>query len=456
MNQCSEGKKQTYICKGTILAWHQTLQHALHVDQVASDALPTLVPHRDHEQRSDQCHAIVKVPLKIRQAYASRFIRPDPLLSSRIIGRLAALQSSAELFRYRPVLPDCQRQIELYCRGQFPRVGMTKMPASQTSSTKIFVQMSGAPGSGKSTLARLLGSSIGGVVIDHDVLRSSLLKLDISFDQAAQQAYLLQWAIAQDITKQGFNVIVDSTCNYPEVIDQGSTLASQQGYAYWYVECQVRNIELLDKRLQTRTPMASQRTAVDCPPAAAQGSRAGEDARALFVKWIESPCRPDNNVVVVDSTGDTEKSGNSRKRGGKKARYSLHAEGEQLYTVIWMLRQHASRHCSWILHGSLSLGTSRSQSIDIYFRVNSHCLILGRLFIAFLDATWNMDGQGKKQVTYWFPHRLREAHVKEQCLEAWKLMCTRDHSPWCIIALCTPHVPSSANYLRKLGKTGPL
>ena len=50
--------------------------------------------------------------------------------------------------------------------------------------------MSDAPGSGKSTLAKLLGSSIYAVVIDHDVLKSSLLEYNtVSFDQASKFAY---------------------------------------------------------------------------------------------------------------------------------------------------------------------------------------------------------------------------------------------------------------------------
>jgi predicted kinase len=40
----------------------------------------------------------------------------------------------------------------------------------------MFIQMSGLPGSGESTIAKLLRQSIGGVVIDYDVIRSSLLE----------------------------------------------------------------------------------------------------------------------------------------------------------------------------------------------------------------------------------------------------------------------------------------
>lgn len=70
--------------------------------------------------------------------------------------------------------------------------------------------------------------------------------------------------------KQGFSVIVDGTCNFSEVLDQGSALVRQYGYSYWYV----------GRRLRAREPMTSQRAAVDQPSfaaaaAATQRSRDG-------------------------------------------------------------------------------------------------------------------------------------------------------------------------------------
>lgn len=169
----------------------------------------------------------------------------------------------------------------------------------------LLIQMSGMPGSGKSTLARLLRASLGGVVIDHDVLRSALLEdpTDTHFDQVAKQAYGLQWAVVEDMMKQGLHVIVDSTCNYQEVLDRGLELAGRYGFTYWYVECRVEDIDVLDERLRTRTPMRSQRTGVDCPPAAAVSARVGQDTRALFKR---TPFRPDRNTIMVDSTANLE------------------------------------------------------------------------------------------------------------------------------------------------------
>ena len=53
--------------------------------------------------------------------------------------------------------------------------------------------------------------------------------------------------------------------------------------------------------------MMSQRTGVDGPPAASvHGRQVAEDSRALFRTWIESPVRPKNNIIMVDSTGSPE------------------------------------------------------------------------------------------------------------------------------------------------------
>jgi len=40
----------------------------------------------------------------------------------------------------------------------------------------VFVQMSGLPGSGKSTLSREIAKRTGSIVIDHDIIKSALLR----------------------------------------------------------------------------------------------------------------------------------------------------------------------------------------------------------------------------------------------------------------------------------------
>lgn len=171
---------------------------------------------------------------------------------------------------------------------------------------KLLIQMSGAPGSGKSTVASLLAPSMNAVVINHDLIKAFFLENGISFDHSGKLTYIFDWRLAEDIIKQGWNVIIDSTCNYNEVLNQGIALAREYDYDYWYVECKADNIDLLDQRLHDRVPLRSQRTGVDRPPPDASAARHSEDNRALFKKWIEDPCRPTDNAIVVDSTGSPE------------------------------------------------------------------------------------------------------------------------------------------------------
>lgn len=173
---------------------------------------------------------------------------------------------------------------------------------------KLLVQMSGAPGSGKSTLANLLAqhSSINGVVINHDLIKSCFLDNGITFQKSAELTYNLQWVLAGDLLRQGRNVIVDSTCNYQETLNQGTALARRHGYDYAYVECvmSINDICMLEQRLRGRVALRSQRTSVDAEPGDvdADHSSSGGDALARYKTWIESPVRPDS-VIAVDATG---------------------------------------------------------------------------------------------------------------------------------------------------------
>jgi predicted kinase len=176
---------------------------------------------------------------------------------------------------------------------------------------KLIIQMSGAPGSGKSTIANQLARRIDGVVINHDLLKSFFLDTGTPFDQSAKLAYDLDWVLAEDLLKQGRSVIIDSVCNYGELLDKGAAVAKEYGCDYRIVQCKVADMELLDQRLRGRVAMRSQRTGVDQPPPDAVVDVGGlsEDQRKVFKeKFVNSVLPIASGVIVVDSSKSPEES----------------------------------------------------------------------------------------------------------------------------------------------------
>jgi predicted kinase len=167
---------------------------------------------------------------------------------------------------------------------------------------KLVIQMSGVPGSGKSTVAMALAKKIDAVAIDHDLLRSQLLESSIPFDQSAKLAYSLQWALGDNMLRQGRNIIFDSTCNYDEALARGLEIARKHDCEYKYVECRTRDFAMVEARLASRVPMRSQRTGVNNPPVdAAVGCESNEHPRVVFEKWMEKSVRPLSGAILVDS-----------------------------------------------------------------------------------------------------------------------------------------------------------
>ncbi|KAI1322256.1 P-loop containing nucleoside triphosphate hydrolase protein [Xylariaceae sp. FL0255] len=199
--------------------------------------------------------------------------------------------------------------------------GSDPNPSNPKINPRLLIQMSGPPGSGKSTLARRLANHpvIDAVVINHDLIKAFMLSQGgLDFEAASRLTYGLDWVLARDLLNQGRSVIVDTVCNYPEVVENGTALAKEKkeegrGVVYVYVECRLRDMQILDARLRGRTSLLSQRTGIEeIPKGKGQGNQAeaiipavvGSGA-ALFRKWMD-PVRPDGdhaeNIIVVDAT----------------------------------------------------------------------------------------------------------------------------------------------------------
>ncbi|WP_137791010.1 ATP-binding protein [Bacillus sp. E(2018)] len=126
----------------------------------------------------------------------------------------------------------------------------------------FFVQMSGFPGSGKSTLARELAKETGAVIIDHDIVKSSLLQTiagsSIDAKSTGAIGYHIDWSLIDSMLSQGKSVIFDSPCLYEEMIEKGTHLAKKHNVTYKYVECYLDNRTEINNRLRNRDRLISQ------------------------------------------------------------------------------------------------------------------------------------------------------------------------------------------------------
>lgn len=117
----------------------------------------------------------------------------------------------------------------------------------------FFLQMSGFPGSGKSTLSRHLSKLTGAIIIDHDIVKSSLLKSletnHIVADTVGKISYDIEWSLIDFHLSQGLSVIFDSPCFYTEMVEKGLALSKKHNVRYKYVECYLNNFKEIQIRL---------------------------------------------------------------------------------------------------------------------------------------------------------------------------------------------------------------
>ncbi|MEK4385553.1 AAA family ATPase [Solibacillus sp. FSL W7-1464] len=158
----------------------------------------------------------------------------------------------------------------------------------------LFVQMSGFPGSGKSTLSRQIAKRTGAVIVDHDIVKSSLLtsfeEIPIEKKLAGKIAYNVDWSLVEFHLSQGQNVVLDSPCLYQEMVERGIGLSKKYNAAYKYVECYLNDYQEINNRLQSRNRMVSQIEKAS--------------SEEIFKFTIENSKKPDEGSYIIVNTKD--------------------------------------------------------------------------------------------------------------------------------------------------------
>ena len=152
----------------------------------------------------------------------------------------------------------------------------------------FLLQMAGFPGAGKSTLAKEISKYIDVVIIDRDVIKSSMIESGVDLNIVADASYHVVFSLCKYYLGINKNVIIDTPCYYNETLENGIKIASEYNAEYKYIECRIEDFNAINYRLMTRERCISQ-------------IESAQEER--FLRALEKSKRPVNyEYLIVDSS----------------------------------------------------------------------------------------------------------------------------------------------------------
>ena len=122
----------------------------------------------------------------------------------------------------------------------------------------FLLQMAGFPGSGKSTLAKEISKYINAIVIDRDIIKSSMIESGVDLDIVASASYDVVFSLCKYYLGINKSVIIDTPCYYDDSLNNGINIANEYNAEYKYIECKVEDFEIVNNRLKYRERSVSQ------------------------------------------------------------------------------------------------------------------------------------------------------------------------------------------------------
>lgn len=127
----------------------------------------------------------------------------------------------------------------------------------------FLLQMAGIPGSGKSTLAKEISKHIDVVVIDRDIIKTSMMESNVDSDIINNASYNLVFSLCKFYLSINKSVIIDTPCFFDDIPERGISIAREYNAEYKYIECRLEDFDVINNRLMTRTSCVSQIKSID-------------------------------------------------------------------------------------------------------------------------------------------------------------------------------------------------
>ena len=122
----------------------------------------------------------------------------------------------------------------------------------------FLLQMAGFPGSGKSTISKMIAQDMNVIVIDRDVIKTSMINSKVPNEIVNNASYSVVFDLAKFYLGIDISVIIDTPCYYEETLNHGIEIANIYGAKYKYIECKVDDYSIIEDRIRNRNRLISQ------------------------------------------------------------------------------------------------------------------------------------------------------------------------------------------------------